>query len=149
MAGAQGPHRLWLRDPTPGRRLAILVPEDDHYELRAAAALRLRRRLRGLPTGAPPPGCRPTPFQRRRLALLINLVDASLAGAGPREMATHLTYPHMPALSAAEWKDSPERQRTRRLAREAIALMEGGYRALLAGRLTGGHFHRPRFGSSG
>ena len=134
LADDQGRHRLWLRDTTPGRRLAITIPDDDHYELRSAAASRLRRRLRGLPAGRPPLGCRPTPFQRRRLILLLNLAEAALAGAGPRDMAIHLTYPRMPPLSAAAWKDSPERQRTRRLAKEATALVQGGYRALLAGR---------------
>ena len=148
LADAQGRHRLWLRDTTPGRRLAIQIPNDDHYEARSAAASRLHRHLRGLPAGAPPPGCRPTPFQRRRLTLLLGLVDAVSDGATPREMATYLTYPHMPALSGAAWKDSPERQRTRRLTREAIALMHGGYRALLAGRPAGGHILTPAFGSS-
>ncbi len=134
LADRQGRHRLWLRDPTPGRRLAILAPDDDDYELRSAAGMRLWRRLHGLPSGLTPPAFRPTPFQRRRLALLLDLADAVLARASLREMATCLTYPHMARLAAAAWKDSPERQRTRRLAKEAMALVDGGYRGLLAGR---------------
>jgi hypothetical protein len=134
LADRHGRHRLWLRDTTPGQQLAILAPDDDRYELRSAAGLRLWRRLHGLPSGPPPPAFRPTPFQRRRLTLLLGLADAVLARASLREMATHLTYPHMARLTASAWKDSPERQRTRRLAKEAMGFVEGGYRGLLTGR---------------
>ncbi|MDB5575375.1 MAG: hypothetical protein JWR80_551 [Bradyrhizobium sp.] len=134
LADGRAVHRLWLLDPTPHRRLAVLIPADDHYPLRSAVAARLLRRLEGRAPGDLPPGLWPTPFQRHRMALLLNLLDASLAGAGPRDIAMHLVYPRMSRLRATAWKDSPERRRTRLLIKEAVALMRGGYRTLLAGR---------------
>lgn len=127
-------HRIWLRDATPGRRLATIIPIDDHYRLRAAVATRLWRWIEGEGGSEVPIGLMPTPFQRRRLVLFLDLLDASLAGANPRDMARTLVYPHMPDLRSAAWKDSPERRRTRLLVSEARKLMGGGYRALLAGR---------------
>lgn len=127
-------HRIWLVDPTPNRALAVLIPADDRYRLRTAVAARLMRRLDGGAASDLPHGLRPTSFQRHRLALLINLLDAKLAGAAPRDIAMQLVYPRMTDLRATAWKDSPERRRTRLLIKEALALMRGGYRDLLAGR---------------
>lgn len=134
LADAGGRHRIWLRDATPGRPLAVVIPADDRYRLRSAIAVRLWRRVEGESGSQIPTGLTPTAFQRRRLVLLLDLLDASLGGAKPREMARVLVYPHMPDLRSAAWKDSPERRRTRLLVTEARILMSGGYRRLLAGR---------------
>lgn len=133
VADKGGAHRIWLTDPTPGRQLAVLIPIDATFDLRAAATLRLWRRLTGAADDESPSGLRPTAFQRRRLALLLAVLDAHLARATLQDMAIHLVYPGMARLRAIAWKDSPERRRTRRLVDEAIALMRDGYRRLLSG----------------
>lgn len=134
LADKGGHHRIWLRDATPGRPLAAVIPIDDQYRLRSAVAIRLWRWMEGEGDSELPAALKPTPFQRGRLVLLLDLLDASLAGAKPRDMAHLLVYPHMPDLRSAAWKDSPERRRTRLLVNEARALMAGGYRGLLTGR---------------
>lgn len=112
----------------------MLIPADGLYVLRAAVALRLWRRLAGEAVDDLPGALRPTTFQRRRLTLLLDVLDAHLARATLQEMAIHLVYPGMARLKAITWKDSPERRRTRRLVDEAKRLMRGGYRRLLGGR---------------
>jgi len=133
LADGEGKHRVWLRETRPGRRLAFVIAADSHFSLRAAVAQRFHRRMRGLAGGSLPAGCRPTPFQRSRLILLLNLLDAEQAKASRREMASVLVYRGMAPLRGAEWKGSNERRRTQRLVEEAIKLRSGGYRALLGG----------------
>lgn len=128
-----GVHRLWIRVPAPMRPLAIVIPLASDIALRLAGAERFARRWRGLSTGPPPPALRLTLFQRRRLTLLLNVLDGHLAGAGRREIAAAVVYPRMTPLHGAAWKGSAERRRTQRLVTEAVALMSGGYRNLLQG----------------
>uniref|UniRef100_UPI00053F1A81 DNA -binding domain-containing protein n=1 Tax=Sphingomonas sp. Ant H11 TaxID=1564113 RepID=UPI00053F1A81 len=85
---------------------------------------------------------RPTAFQRRRLDLLLDILDMLLTPpSAPRptshEIARRLIYPGMTIGRGMEWKSSTERRRTQRLINEALALMHGGYRALLRGVVGG------------
>ena len=84
---------------------------------------------------------RPTAFQALRLHLLLDIIDALLAPGQARpsthEVARRLVYPRLAIGRGAEWKASSERRRTQRLIDEALALMSGGYRALLQGRSAG------------
>jgi len=111
-----------------------MVPVDSDVALRLAGAQRFARRWKGLRSGPQPPDLRLTPFQRRRLTLLLGVLDGHLAGAGRREIAAALVYPKMTPLHGAAWKGSAERRRTQRLVTEATALMSGGYRGLLRGQ---------------
>src|SRR3546814_11960918 len=84
-----------------------------------------------------PPGFAPTPFQQRRLNMLLDILDAVLGrertGITTHEIARCHVYPAMSIGRGNEWKSSAERRRTQRLIDEALALMNGGYRALLRG----------------
>ena len=84
---------------------------------------------------------RPTAFQARRLHLLLDILDALLvpdkARPSTHEIADRLIYPRLAIGRGAEWKASSERRRTQRLIDEALALMNGGYRALLQGGSAG------------
>jgi hypothetical protein len=130
---AIGRHRLWVRDDGD-QPLAVVVPIDEHGELRLAVALRLLRRIRGHASAAPPPRLAVTRFQRLRLVLLLNIIDRLAAGDSKREIARTLIYPGMERISAAEWKASTERRRTQRLCDEAKAMVAAGYRLLLRGK---------------
>ncbi|MDR3514001.1 MAG: DUF2285 domain-containing protein [Caulobacteraceae bacterium] len=82
----------------------------------------------------PPPGTAAlTGMQRRRLILLLKAHDVHEAGGGPRDIATALGDGAQARLPAVEWKDSAARRMANRLLRDAIGLVDGGYRALLAG----------------
>lgn len=135
-----GPHHLWLRDTLPGQPLAYVIVRDLAVEARHRAAWRLDRRLAGAPPSRRNGAFRPTPFQRRRLDLLLDILDM-LQALGPKptshEVARHLIYPGMTIGRGMEWKSSTERRRTQRLIDEALALMHGGYRTLLHGGVGG------------
>ncbi|RIA46748.1 uncharacterized protein DUF2285 [Hephaestia caeni] len=132
-----GPHRLWIRDIVAGQPLAYVVVRDGALPLRLAALQRFDRRLAGAPPAKLPPGFQPTPFQRRRLSMLLAILDASLDRAGSpsttHDIARRYVYPGMTIGRGSEWKSSAERRRTQRLIDEAFALMRGGYRTLLRG----------------
>lgn len=134
ITAAAGTHRLWLRETRPGVSLAVTIPLDQGFALRIAATIRFERRLRGLACGRPPRDYLPTAFQRGRLFLLLNLLDAEKAGASRREMASALLYRNGASMGRAEWKGSSQRRRTHRMIDEARHMMARGYRDLLIGR---------------
>jgi hypothetical protein len=141
LADADGPHRIWLRAPAAHGPLACLVPWDDALGQRLNAARRLERRLANEGAATPGGARRPTAFQRRRLGLLLDIVDAldpqpRHQSQPPRqpttyEIAFRFVYPRMTIGRGAEWKSSSERRRTQRLIKEAYALVESGYLRLL------------------
>jgi hypothetical protein len=133
VAGSDGKHRLWLRELPPSASLAVVIPTDRHFAIRIAAVARFERRLRGVTQGQPPTEYRPTAFQRNRLCLLINLLDAESQGASRREMASTLLYRNSATMGRAEWKGSSQRRRTHRMIDEAKHMMASGYRDLLFG----------------
>ena len=141
LGDCNGAHHLWICDPEPGRLLAYVIPRDGAMVQRAAAIRRLDLRLSGVPPGRCPSAMRPTAFQAHRLQLLLDILDALLAAGRARpsthEIADRLIYPCLAIGRGAEWKASSERRRTQRLIDEALALMNGGYRALLQGRSAG------------
>lgn len=128
--------RIWLRGTPPGIPLAAIIPCDAMAGLRMQAASRLHHWLAGYAASAIP-AFRPTDYQAQRLAMLIAILD--LRSIAPtvtsHEVARRLVYPRLSIGRGATWKASAERRRTQRLIREAEALMAGGYRALLAGRV--------------
>jgi hypothetical protein len=133
VANPDGVHRLWVREPQLGAPLAVIIPADRNFAQRIAAATRFERQLRDVGCGQPQSGYRPTTFQRNRLFLLLNLLDAEKAGASRREMAATLLYRNSAPMGRAEWKGSSQRRRTHRMIDEAKHMMARGYRDLLLG----------------
>lgn len=132
-------HRLMLPPGDPQESLCCTVEPDPFASLRLAATARLLGHL-GFAIGSNITDVlRPTPFQQRRLTLLLAILDRLDADNGPqatiRSVAVELVYRHMGGQSAALWKGSSQRRQTQRLLAEARALMNGGYRALLLGKL--------------
>lgn len=128
---------MWIRNSAKGSTLAYVIVPDDAVDSRYAAAQRFQRRLSGALAMHLPSGFAPTPFQRRRLGMLLDILDAVLdrerTMATTHQIARHHVYPGMTIGRGNEWKSSAERRRTQRLIDEALALMNGGYRALLRG----------------
>lgn len=103
---------------------------DDDFELRAAAALRFYRYVRGRAAGPPPTPWRLTDQQRFHLSLALRALDGHLAGASQREIAQVLFGR---VIAGRAWVGSDLHSRTKRALKMGQDLMRGGYRALLRG----------------
>ncbi|HWL46785.1 MAG TPA: DUF2285 domain-containing protein [Sphingomonadaceae bacterium] len=131
VADAAGEHRLWLRDPTPGRPLAAIIPLDRDFGTRIASLLRFHRRLFAKQSGPLPRGWPLTVYRRARLELMLRALDLRMDGATYREIAIALGKDEVARLSATEWKSSAARSFVYRLVRDGTAMMNGDYRKLL------------------
>ncbi len=131
VADASGEHRLWLRDPTPGRPLAAIIPLDKDFLTRIASLLRFHRRLLGRAPGPLPRGWPLTAYRLARLDLMLRALDLRERGATYREIAAELGRDDATKLSASDWKMSASRSFVVRLVRDGIAMMNGDYRKLL------------------
>lgn len=113
---------------------AVLLPLDRLFEVRVAAALRLWRALNGRQPGRNPAAL--SEARRKRLVLALRALDARLDGATHRQIAAGLFGAS--AIPERDWISHDLRDRTARLVRLGVALMNGGYRRLLL------HPHRGR-----
>lgn len=104
-----------------------MLPLDRLFDIRAAAALRLWRALTGRRPGPPPAAL--TTQMSTRLILGVRALDGYQMGASHQEIATVLLSAS--GVSKRDWIDHDIRDRTGRLVRMALALMNGGYRRLL------------------
>jgi len=107
--------------------VAVLLPLDQLFDIRAAAALRLWRSLTGRKSG-PDPGAL-TKERRNRLILALRALDARLEKASYPDIASALfdTSP----ISKRDWISHELRDQTGRLVRLGFSMMRGGYRQLL------------------
>ncbi|MBU7588433.1 MAG: DUF2285 domain-containing protein [Sphingopyxis terrae] len=131
VADAGGEHRLWLRDPTPGRPLAAIIPLDKDFLTRIASLLRFHRRLLGRASGPLPRGWPLTAYRLARLDLMLRALDLRREGATYRQIAAELGREDATKLSASDWKMSAARSFVVRLVRDGTAMMNGDYRKLL------------------
>lgn len=125
--------RIWIRRCEGDEALAYSCPADIHAELRLALASTLQSGLSGRIAAIVTVGC-PGPTERWRLVQWLRLLDAMADGASPRDMAAALIAQDAQALSASAWDASSERRRITRWRRAAVAMRDGGYRALLGAR---------------
>ena len=131
VSDAAGEHRLWLRDPEPGRPLAAVIPLDKDFITRIASLLRFHRRLFGRAAGPLPRGWPLTAYRLARLDLMLRALDLRDGGATYRQIAVELGRDDATRLSASDWKMSASRSFVVRLVRDGIAMMNGDYRKLL------------------
>lgn len=125
-------YRLAIRCCAGNEELAYICPADAQGGFRLALAAALHRGLSGEGTARPPASADPGPTERWRLVQWLRLLDGIAAGASPRDLAAALFAPQALGYSAAEWDASSERRRIARWQRSALAMRDGGYRALLA-----------------
>ena len=107
---------------------AVVIPLDADFETRADAALRLWRIATGRPHGPPPD--RLTRHRRHRLALTLRALDGRLADQTYRAIA-QILFGRARIPAGPGWKTHELRDRTIRLARAGMELMQGGYLDLL------------------
>ncbi len=113
---------------SPDLPAAVVIPFDTDFATRTDAALRLWRLLAGRRHRRPPD--RLTPQRRHRLGLSLRALDARLAGEPYRVIAAGLfSDAHIPA--GRGWKTHDLRDRTIRVVRAGMELMQGGYLDLL------------------
>ena len=129
MAGVR--HRFHVRAADQIAPLTILLPPLCD-PLHAAACDAARRMFAGLSLAEPALAMRPSALQRQRLALLLRVLDASLAGASNREIGVRIVYPWLAGTDSLTWKATSERRRVQRLLDEARGLAAFAYRDLLA-----------------
>jgi hypothetical protein len=115
------------REDEVGAPVAVLLPLDQLFDIRAAAALRLWRGLTGRRPG-PDPGML-TSERRNRLILALRALDGRLERATYPEIAAILfdTEP----ISKRDWISHELRDQTGRIVRLGFSMMRGGYRRLL------------------
>jgi hypothetical protein len=124
--GAQ--HHLWLKEaPQLGVPYAAELPLDRDFEIRAHALHRLWRAINGRPPG--PPFHQLSAQRRERLTLALRALDGHMEGASYRVVAEVLFG--RKRIPERAWKTHELRSRTIRLVQAGLALMRGGYRALL------------------
>lgn len=114
--------------PLDGIADAALLPFDEHFSLRVAAALRVWRALTGRKPGPDPQTL--TTQRRIRLVLALRALDGRRARASYRQLAEGLFGP-LRLSGDADWNSHDLRDRTIRLARLGLELSRGGYRRLL------------------
>jgi len=106
---------------------AVLLPLDRLFEVRVAAALRLWRALNGRQPGRNPAAL--SDSRRKRLVLALRALDGRLDGATHRQIAAALFGAN--AIPDRDWISHDLRDRTARLVRLGVTMMNGGYRRLL------------------
>jgi hypothetical protein len=125
LPGAMG---LRVAPSLDGAADAALLPFDEHFPIRAAAALRVWRALVGRKPGPDPQAL--TAQRRNRLILALRALDGRRAHASYRQLAEVLFGP-LRLRGDADWNSHDVRDRTIRLARLGFELAQGGYRRLL------------------
>jgi hypothetical protein len=121
-------HHLWLKEaPQVGVSYAAELPLDPDFEIRAHASHRLWRAVNGRPPG--PPFHQLSAQRRERLTLALRALDGHMEGASYRVLAEVLFG--RKRIPERAWKTHELRSRTIRLVQAGLALMRGGYRALL------------------
>ena len=139
VADRDGLHRMCLPDRDAGLSLVCLIEPGKEAELRIAATARFCRHFALSHAPAPVSPIQPTQFQRHRLIMLLEILDRINDPTSPhatvRAVARDLVYRNLRADRAAEWKSSSQRRQTQRLIFEAQQLTNGGYRALLKGKM--------------
>lgn len=119
---------LRIELPSDGVADAALLPFDEHFPTRIAAALRVWRALTSRKPGRDPQAL--TAQRRDRLVLALRALDGRLAHASYRELAEELFGP-LRLRGDADWNSHDLRDRTIRLARLGSELSRGGHRRLL------------------
>ena len=125
-------YRLSIEHGGGDPALAFSCPIDGGGAARLAIASALHGELSGAAGGKPVVCAEPGPTERWRLVQWLRLLDAHDAGASPREIAAALIPGATRTSSAAEWDGSSERRRLGRWRKRALAMRDGGFRALLA-----------------
>ncbi|MBO6636897.1 MAG: DUF2285 domain-containing protein [Roseitalea sp.] len=115
-------------DAVDARSVGVLIPLDDHWPVRVAAAERLRRQV--IERTADPPI---TPQRRERLKRALRCIDGRRDGATYRAIAT--AFFGARRVAEEPWKTSSLKAQIARLAAYGRTLVVRGHEDLLRGKL--------------
>jgi hypothetical protein len=121
-------HQFWLPESVQDAAAfyAVMLPMDDFMELRAHAARRFWRALKGRTPGS---DFRDIPDQLRQWHILsLRALDARLGGESYRAIAEVLLGFRG---TKEDFETDPRKNKARRLVAHGIRMMRGGYRLLL------------------
>ena len=121
-------HQLWLPAAQPDAAVPYTaqLPMDAFFELRAHAARRLWRSLKGRPPG---PTYHAMPDQLRNWHILtLRALDARATGASYRDIAAGILGFQG---TKEEFEIDPRKNKARRLVAHGTKMLNGGYRQLL------------------
>lgn len=155
LAGPGVRHRLLIVSCASAPRDGYLVPHDGLLSVRLAALTAFAADPRSPDTSAARAVLTPSHYQRRRLALLLAILDRQQAGSGEpatiRHVAQDLIYPGLVSGRAIDWKSSSHRRQAQRLLAAARRMMASGYRDLLKASTGPGQANpdEPRRGGDG
>lgn len=131
------PELTWLRlhdgtvivgaDVSNKKPIGILLPLDEDWSIRFAAADRLRRTLERLPADSAL-----TQMRRERLKRALRTVDGLRVGANYRAVA--IAFFGEARVADEPWKTSALKAQVARLARHGRMLIDHGYRELISGK---------------
>ncbi|MEX3014048.1 DUF2285 domain-containing protein [Gymnodinialimonas hymeniacidonis] len=110
------------------RAVGILLPLDEHWRTRVAAAHRVREHLLGRRPMENPL----TRQQRARILSACRLLDARASKASYRTIAQHVFG--QSHVDQESWKTSSIKARIARLSAHGTHLIDSGYRSLLLGQ---------------
>ena len=131
-------HRILIKSPTSSLS-GYLVAPDPWVRMRLDAIKAFDERTRPRRHATPNDTLKPSYYLKCRLTVLLKILDAMQLPGGriatTREIAKKTVYPNSTFGRAAEWKTSSQRRQTQRLITEARALVDGGYRFLLKGKM--------------
>ena len=119
--------RLHMLEVPDEETPCVVLPLDQYFDTRVAAAMRLWRGLRGCSPGRSP-ACLSL-ARRERLILALRAIDGRLENASYRDIAQVLFGASR--IPERGWNTHDIRDRTVRLVRLGLSLMNGGYRHLL------------------
>jgi hypothetical protein len=125
---SQGPQLLLTAGADPYAPLAVVLPLDEAFRVRAAAADALYLML----TADALPADRMSGQRRQRVRQMLRALDARQGGASYRDIAVQVL--NATVADSASWRTSTVRDVAIRLCRGAFRLMRGGYLAFLRTR---------------
>lgn len=125
---ALGPQLFLPAGADPAAPMAAILPLDEDFAVRVAAAARLQASLKsGVHSAVRLPAHRRLRFKR-----MLRALDGRGTGASYRDVAQHILSADV--TDSAAWRTAPARDVAIRLCRAATRLMRGGYLALLRRR---------------
>lgn len=125
---ALGPQLFLPAGADPAAPMAAVLPLDEDFAVRLAAAARLHASLKS----GVGPAVRLLAHRRLRLKRMLRALDGRAADGSYRDIAQHILGADVTDSSA--WRTAPARDVAIRLCRAATRLMRGGYLTLLRRR---------------
>ncbi|EHH67150.1 hypothetical protein GMO_25800 [Gluconobacter morbifer G707] len=126
-----------------GEGRSFILTDDAFFDVRMECVVRMRRFLAGEPMGFSSNHLQLSAQQRQRQVRMLCAHDGRQAGLPYRRIASALFHVDLTRMSADEWRATAYYKALYRLLRDGEIWLNGGYLALLQGRMRGGDSFSP------